>query len=486
MSATLANTPWPDGTTVYAYDATGYPSGFPGANPPGNPVAEAVASGFSVTFEGLTDNVPYMAAGKVGGEWRYRKFIPDAEDPHSLHPEVGPPGPIGPIGPEGTPAVTSVNGEIGDITGLATQDEVQGAEGAAAKALEAEEGVRAAADAVMKEAPLNVEYPEYGADGTGSTVSDAAFAKAIAALPAEGGELFIPRHYKLTEALKVEGRRSIRFRGCGGLTAGNEPASRILFTQGGSSPAIDAKGAVGICFADLTVYYSNEALTGFLVDLSHGKAGTDSSFGVFERCQFAGLSVRSAMAFNLDQAINMTFRDCVFQNFDVAVPGQKEASRYSNDIRFDGCTFAGMKTIPAKNAGEAWAFRNCTFEQLSSGDAGAYISDAGVLAAGLKFDTCWFGDSSTAAGTWVLFRGKGLYLGGGSLGSGALGLSVPDVTSKGVTVGDGLRLYAIKDGVRLETGVSGYLIGGYSNEATGKKVSLDGGATDAGGGFLHD
>ena len=340
--------------------------------------------------------------------------------------------------------------------------------------------------AVVKEAPLNVEYPEYGADGTGVKASDAAFGKAIAALPAEGGEIFAPRHYKLTEALKAEGRRSIRIGGCGGLTAGNEPASRILFTQGGASPAVDAKSAVGICFADLTVYYSNETFTGFLVDLSHGKAATDSSFGVFERCQFAGLAVRSGMAFNLDQAINMTFRDCYFQNFDVAARGQEKAGRYSNSIAFDRCTFAGMKTIPAKNAGEAWEFRNCTFESLNGGNAGAYSSDAGVLAAGLKFDNCWFGDSTTATGTWVLFRGKGLYLGGGSLGSGALGLSVPDTTSKGITVGDGLRLYSIKDGIRLEAGVSGYTIGGYSNDATGKKVSLDGGATDAGGGFLHD
>lgn len=81
---TLTNTPFPDETEVSAYDATLYDS-FPGANPPGTPVETATASNRSVTFGEVEVGKRYIAAGKVGGEWRYVNFsVEPVESPTAL------------------------------------------------------------------------------------------------------------------------------------------------------------------------------------------------------------------------------------------------------------------------------------------------------------------------------------------------------------------------------------------------------------------
>ena len=73
MKATIHTTFFPDGTTVGAYDATGYAT-FPSSGAPGSAVDEAAASGGSVTFEGLSEGVPYYAAAQVGGVWQSVRF----------------------------------------------------------------------------------------------------------------------------------------------------------------------------------------------------------------------------------------------------------------------------------------------------------------------------------------------------------------------------------------------------------------------------
>lgn len=352
-----------------------------------------------------------------------------------------------------------------------------------------QEGLAAYTDSsvkVLKEAPINVEYPEYGADGTGVADSTAAFKSAIAALPATGGGIFAPRRYKLSEGLSAEGKRAVKVFGVAGLSAGAEPASLLKFTQAGSSPLINARSTGGFVWEDLGILYTSGSFTGPIFDFSHGESGFDAAFGNIERSLIGGQEVRTALCVDLDKAIDTNIRGCNFTNYDIAVRGQKEKGRYSNSITLDGCTFGGGTTVPLKNAGEAWRVVGCTFENLHSGHAAAYLSDSEVLAAGLTFDTCWFGDATEAEGTWITFRGSALTVRGGSLGSGALGISVPDTASDNLTV-LGVRFTSITDAIRANfgAGTQRYVIGanGYVSVG-GKKVSLDNGSTDAGAGFL--
>lgn len=70
---TLKATPFPDGTTVGIYDATGYLE-FPHSGPPGTAVTTATAQARTVAATGLQDATPYFAAAQVSGEWRYVRF----------------------------------------------------------------------------------------------------------------------------------------------------------------------------------------------------------------------------------------------------------------------------------------------------------------------------------------------------------------------------------------------------------------------------
>ena len=85
-SFTLNNTPFPDGTSVSAYDATGYAT-FPAFGPPGSAIATASVSAGSLTFTGLTNHTSYFAAAKVGGVWHSWRFTPGEDAPPPSVPD---------------------------------------------------------------------------------------------------------------------------------------------------------------------------------------------------------------------------------------------------------------------------------------------------------------------------------------------------------------------------------------------------------------
>lgn len=89
MSAfTLQNTPFPEGTSVSAYDAQGY-STFPTGGPPGTPVATATVTGGALTFTtGLTDHRSYFAAAFVSGQWANWRFTPGENGPAPRIPDA--------------------------------------------------------------------------------------------------------------------------------------------------------------------------------------------------------------------------------------------------------------------------------------------------------------------------------------------------------------------------------------------------------------
>lgn len=456
-SFTLSNVPWPTGTSVSAYSAQGY-STFPAGGPPGNPVATASVSGTTLTFTGLTNHTPYFAAAQVGGVWVNRRFQPG---------ENGPPPRI----PEEIDFA-----EIGAGKVLAVKEDESGYE------FTDDPQELSTNVAVLKEAPINVEYPEYGADGTRATYSDAAFQKAIKALPANGGEIFTPRLYKLSEQLSFEGKRSVKLRGQAPGASGLDPASQLLFTQGSASSLINSKVTTGFIMEDLEVEYTSGSLTGPLIDLEGGASP------VLQRVNLVGVGVATALGINVRNCQSGRFRDCRAGGLNIVAQGKVEDSDYSNAMLFDGFVMGegSVATACFKNAGEAWLFHNCTFESLANDKAGAYTADEGVKAHGTVFDCCWFGDASTGEGTQILWRGNGLTVRGGSLGSGELGISVPDTTSDGLNI-QGVRFISLTKGIQANfgAGTQHYVIGANTyTSVSGKKVSLDNGSTDAGAGFL--
>lgn len=128
---TVTNGQFPVGTSVAAYSRKNRQQGAPN----GTVLATAAVSASStLTFTGLVDDAEYTAYALVNSQHRYQDF--------STRPAAA------------SSTVTDV--------------------------------------AVIKEAPLNVQYPEYGAKGDGVSVDTAAFTTAAAALPAKGGLIYAP------------------------------------------------------------------------------------------------------------------------------------------------------------------------------------------------------------------------------------------------------------------------------------------------------
>lgn len=302
--------------------------------------------------------------------------------------------------------------------------------------------------------PPTVNVKAWGVKGDGVTDDTAAIAAAFAALPASGGTVVFPRgSYLCTAFPSLESRRSIIVQGAGGGTAGAAAATSIVYS-GSAAPFVNARSGLGIRFHDLQIIYTNPAFAGTLIDFSHGVAATDAAYCAIDRCSITGANVRGAARLvSLDNAISCKFTDTLFSGGLLAVQGKAAAVNYSNSMSFDNCTFIGQVTGHVRDAGQAWEFYGCTFENLVTAagvaaGAGAYGSD--FPAQGTVFDGCWFGDS-TAAGNWVDWFGSGLAVRGGYIGSGAVGVRVDGGDSYAVTV-EGVVFDQNTYGVIVNTG----------------------------------
>jgi hypothetical protein len=286
-------------------------------------------------------------------------------------------------------------------------------------------------------AALNVK--DYGATGDGTTDDLLAIQSAIAALPASGGTLFFPRgNYACSGTLTFDSKRSVILAGEGGLSGGAQPASRVFYTGTGAR-FISARSTSGFTIRDLAVSYTQSGFTGALVDLSALSGGFDTALARIEGSLIGsgGPSLRTARLLDLDKAISSSFEDVSFSGGDVAVRGKSVATTYSNVISFRSCMFVYQQTVHVKNAGQAWSFDNCTFEQLypggTSGGGVAYLQDAGLVANSLSFNGCWFGDANST-GTWITFRGAGLSVRGCYISAAARGVSVEGPSTIGVDI----------------------------------------------------
>jgi hypothetical protein len=341
--------------------------------------------------------------------------------------------------------------------------------------------------AVLKEGALNVEYSEYGADGTGVADSTEALEKAIAALPLEGGEIYAPRKYKLSKELNLDNRRAIKIRGQASISAGASTPSRLIFTQTGAGALISARSSLGIVLEDVGVQASNPAFTGNLLNFGSDGTHGQNTYSRLTRVNLAGAGEGTANGTGLyiPNTADLLVEGCRFGGLDYAIKGEQVEADNSIGITIIGGTFVGLKTAGIQNAGESWTVSGSTVEALSNGKAGFLIVEAGIVPRNLKLDSIWMGDANSE-GTWLTWRGFHFTVTNCTFGGGALALSLPEsiTTTNHVTVNGGCRFIGV-DGIRANWGGGG---GSYAYDfgpndygaLSGKKLSLDNGATDLG------
>jgi Pectate lyase superfamily protein len=335
---------------------------------------------------------------------------------------------------------------------------------------------------------ITVSVKKYGAKGDGSTNDTAAIKAAIAALGTQG-TLFFPKGvYVINEELLFDLTSSIILRGAGGVTAGNTPASTILFTGEGTGRCISARSSTGFRIYDLGVMYTKAGFTGTVVDFSRLEGKGDTSYAKLDGALIGGQGVRTALGLNLREAQNITTVDSFIMNCDIGVRGQESAGQYSNAIRFINSVFGGHKTISLRNAGEAWACEGCTFIPLNGGIAGAYDYTAGIVGKAVSFSKCWFGDVTAGEGIWIKFNGEGFGFEDNECGGNAASkmLQVSSASS-GIDIRGGNKYNTFKTAIELIPGCSRYWVSpAASSVSVTNRVTIDGGATDCGGGVVTD
>lgn len=270
----------------------------------------------------------------------------------------------------------------------------------------------------------NARDPAWAGGGVGDGITDnsSVFSAITAALPARGGEILIPPGtYNSSAQINLNGKASMSIGGTGGMSGGADTSTILQYTAAGTTPFISARSVAGLYVHDMQILYSNPAFTGNLIDLSTLSA--DTSYVVFERCFIGGEGVYSAAQLvNMNKAIVVTFRDCIFEKAAYAVVGRTSVGDYCNVVRFENCTFANQTALHVKNAGEAWSFEGCTFEPITNSSgvnvgAGAYGFDGTQTFKGLSFKNCWFGDAPLA-GDWLTVSGSGFVFEGNEIGAG--------------------------------------------------------------------
>lgn len=309
--------------------------------------------------------------------------------------------------------------------------------------------------AVVAEAPLNVEYPEFGAGPSKTAAQNAtAIQAAINALPAAGGgEVLLPNSYDYSTSLNLVARHGVHLKGVAGRrNPVQPPRSRLRYT-GATGNAINAATSHGTIIEDLTVEHSASA--GTVLDCAASTGDNPTTFVRVNRCWIVGAAVGTGIDFKL--VINAAVRDSVIENLAYGVKGSvanPEVS-YSNDVTLDNVTWGTITTMSVLNPGQQWTLIKPTFQALANGSSVALEAnfrheDLVIIGAGL-----W---DATAGGTWLKLRGTGTVIMGG-LAGGHPTTRVVDaqhVDNNGLTVCGmtmrGTSTSAIGIGVDLDTG----------------------------------
>jgi hypothetical protein len=301
-------------------------------------------------------------------------------------------------------------------------------------------GTGAVGTTVQTKLRENVSVLDFGADATGATDSQSAFTKAIAAVSTVGGVVNVPPGlYVFATGLVLDNLFNVTIQGAGGRNVGGYTNGSTLRYTGTGTTFISLKSSYGCSLNDLEIQFSSASFTGDLIDFSHAASANDSAFGQVINC-YVGSDTGARTTGNgikLDKAIEVMIMGCSFAGGASAITGQSSAgSSYSNQITIMQNQFVNSVSAPVLYGGEAWSFLNNTFEQRSTGVAGAFLNTTLTPANGFSFIGNWCGDATSGASSWLTIFGNGINVSGNRI----IGGTIPNST--GITF-DSVHGYSV-------------------------------------------
>lgn len=485
---------YPDGTSVSAYLRRDIPDGHTGS-PPAAPVNTQTVAGGSVTFTGLAKGESYVAAGLVSGTWRYRAFAIDPDPVETVAEHAARETNVhGILSTADLLEDTTIDAK-GDLLAAPAADQIDRLPvGADDEVLTADSGETlglkwgpppSADVAVIKEAPLNVKYPEFGALGDNSgdqgPAIQAALDLARHAVPANltegrGGEIYVPGgEYRIVTPLNMD----TSYWGISAFGDGiqnyywGDAVTQLSYVGGAAAlPLLRCRSGHHNRFRGIGFQCKDSAFDGDLVDA--GSTGADGHSTQFDFCDFTNrgggslggaLSARSGLRF--DRQINGLIRSCHFYGYDYnLILGD---GGYSIRNVVDDCVFNGAKSRHIwcrTGSNEALGLTNNTFEPLADGSAGALLVDPAIFLRGVNIEGNWFGDISADGGYHIEGRWRGGHIAGNRIYWG--GTDSPAVMFNGVTIGTFVGGNMIETDVGFDSSagageIQGFVIGGNSN-----------------------
>jgi len=345
----------------------------------------------------------------------------------------GLPGPAGPTAVFDVDAVPYLNATAPAPAGPGVQPTSKRFVTEASSLLASKAALPAVTDKVVFVSPR-------GADTNNGLTLKSALATLSAAITALGGPGLIQcgqGTIAFGAPISVAGTSAVTIRGVAGITAGATAATVLSYTGTGTASAINAQNSMGFTLADVMVLYTSASFTGRLVDLRN-VTGSDTGYASVRDCYFGGSGVSTADSLiDLDHANTCEIRRCHFANTANGIRGKATATSYSNGNVIDNCSFNTSTIAHIHNPGDGWVIKGCTWEALTSGAAGAVISDSGVTANGLTIMGGWCGDViAGAGGAQFVIGGGGISILGTFIGgnTGSTGVKYSTSPSTGITI----------------------------------------------------
>jgi|GEM_PF-3745384 len=386
-SFTLDNTPFPDGTAVGAWDATGY-SVLPTNGPLGTAATTSTAMGRKVTFAGLKDDTAYFAAAFVGGKWLWRRFVTAAlTDLEFLeggirlkgfwNAETNKPALVNGVGSKGEAFRVSIEGtqDLGsgaihfDPGNLVVYDGTTWFRILSNRtATRLEEGIEGL--------PLLPVFNvlKYGAVGDGVTVDSDAVLKAVALAKAAGGGIvyFPAGTYLIDEKLLLPSK--VRLEGAGWVT------SVLRRADDHNDHLIEGEG------------YGGEGIFGSAVqhlqiDGNKAKNSTGSAIVV------------SGLALNFHRVLCLNSPGDGINVKYPAVEAKKQ--EVGTDVELDFCRSIGCVGIGFKTTGHDTSMRDC--QSIQCTEYGIYFGANGLM---LNCHTWCYASDATCTKIGMFLKGN--------------------------------------------------------------------------------
>jgi len=345
----------------------------------------------------------------------------------------GNPGPTGPTALFDADAVPYLNATAPAPTGPGVQPANRRLVTEASSLLASKAALPAVTDKVVFVSPR-------GADTNDGLTLKSALATLPAAITTLGGPGLIQcgqGTISFGAPLSVAGTSGVTIRGVAGLTAGAGAATVLSYSGTGTASAINAQNTLGFTLADVMLQHTAATFTGRLLDLRN-VTGSDTAYASIRDCYLGGSGASTADALiDLDRTISCEIRRCHFANANNGIRGKAGAASYSNAHVVENCTFNTATIAHIHNPGDGWVIKGCTWEALTSGAAGAVISDSGVTANGLTIMGGWCGDViAGAGGAQFVIGGGGISILGTMIGgnTGSTGVKYSTSPSSGITI----------------------------------------------------